>query len=219
MSGTGVEKFGDHALVASLLRTLPADLEEVVEIALKQEGLWAVSRIKEGIVAQAPGGQAFTPLKPSTLALRQQQGFSGTKALIVHGDLLNSVVSIYSKGVVFVGIARTARGKDGKELINVAAIHEFGAGPKFVAWASERQRRFVMALMEKAGMLGNPTTARAGGGGYLLFIPARPYIRPTFKKFYGNEREASERFVGRIKKLLPATKGSKSADTDEGGTP
>jgi hypothetical protein len=44
-------------------------------------------KIVEGIREQAPGGRAFAPLEPTTLAIRQFRGFRGTKALLVAGDL------------------------------------------------------------------------------------------------------------------------------------
>ena len=47
--------------------------------ALMQEAQFLRTKIVEGIREQAPGGRAFAPLAPTTLAIRQFRGFRGTR--------------------------------------------------------------------------------------------------------------------------------------------
>lgn len=216
MAANAITKTGNHKLVAQLLMSVPKELKGALDAALAQEGLFAMGEVKRGIVAQAPGGVAFTPLAATTLKAREVGGaggkspkFGGSKALIVTGELLNAITSVVEGGTAFVGLLRTARSKNGKDLANLGTIHEYGAGPTVIPYKSERQRRYVMWLMREAGLTGSPKTGSAGGGAYTLRIPARPFLRPTFQLLYGNATVARERFLARLRRLLPPQVGIK----------
>jgi hypothetical protein len=56
------------------------------------------------------------------------KGRGGSKALLVHGDLRNAIAVIVQGDEAFVGVPRKARGKDGKSVVDVAQVQEFGAG-------------------------------------------------------------------------------------------
>ena len=92
-----VKKIGAWSQVGRLLASAPQRVNAAFDKALLQEAQFLRTKIVEGIREQAPGGQAFTPLAPTTLAIRRFRGFSGTKALVVQGDLRNSI-SVIPRG-------------------------------------------------------------------------------------------------------------------------
>jgi len=96
-------------------------------------------QIVTGIRKQAPAGIQFKPLRPATI---KKKGSS--KALIDHGDLIRSInVTKLGDLAYFVGVNRSVMAKNGKPMVNIAEVHEFGT---------------------KDGR-----------------IPARPYLRPTWR--------------------------------------
>ncbi len=187
-----VRKTGDWALARRLLSSAPVRLKGAVGKALRQEAQLLRSQIVQGITKQAPGGQAFKKLSPLTIAARESKGFKGTKALIVRGDLRNSISALVRNDEAFVGVLRKAKDKQGNPLINVAQIQEFGAGP-IVIPMTDAMRRFLFALLQDAGK-------KSSGGGsssgvVVINIPARPFLRPAFKEF---SKGAQRRFLDRI---------------------
>ena len=93
-----VKRFGAWGRAAELLASLPGRMEHAVDRALIVEAQFFRTKIGEGIREQPPGGKAFAPLAPTTLAVRRFRGFKGTKALIVRGDLRNSIRVVKEKG-------------------------------------------------------------------------------------------------------------------------
>lgn len=186
-----VRKTGDWALARRILAEGPAKLRGSIGTAMRQEAELLRGEIVNGITAQAPGGEAFKPLSPLTLAARKLAGFGGTKALLVRGDLRNSIAAIVRGDEAFVGVPRKARSKDGRSLVDVAQVQEFGSNP-IVIPITPRMRRFLFALLRQAGK------ERSGGSGkgvVVVTIPARPFLRPAFKKF---SEGAQRRFLGRV---------------------
>jgi phage gpG-like protein len=102
-------------------------VRNALDKALLQEGHFYRQRIVLGIRRQAPAGQPFLPLAMATIAARRRKGFKGTKALIMTGDLRNSITVVKIGKDVFVGILRSTRHRGGQMLVNIAAIHEFGS--------------------------------------------------------------------------------------------
>jgi len=95
--------------------------------AVLQEAQFFRTKIVEGLRTGAPGGEALQLLAPTTLAIRKLLGGKGTKPLVHHGDLRNSITVVKEGDGVFVGVLRSA--KSAGPLVNVAAIHEFGSWP------------------------------------------------------------------------------------------
>jgi hypothetical protein len=151
-------------------------------------------------VPKAPGGEAFKPLSPLTLAARELGGRGGTKALIVHADLRNAVEAIVEGDEAFVGVPRKARGKDGKALVDVARIQEFGAGP-IVIPMTPAMRRFLFALLRRAG---EDVSGGDGDGVVIVNIPARPFLRPAFRAFV---KGVQARFLGRVAAFMGLAAG------------
>lgn len=186
-----VRKTGDWALARRILAEGPAKLRGSIGTAMRQEAELLRGEIVNGITAQAPGGEAFKPLSPLTLAARKLAGFGGTKALLVRGDLRNSIAAIVGGDEAFVGVPRKARSKDGRSLVDVAQVQEFGSNP-IVIPITPRMRRFLFALLRQAG---KEPSGGSGKGVVVVTIPARPFLRPAFKKF---SEGAQRRFLGRV---------------------
>jgi hypothetical protein len=108
-----VVKIGDWSHVAKLLAGAPQRVQAAIDKAMLQEGQFLRTKIIEGIREQAPGGRGFKPLAPTTLAIRKLRGFGGTKALLVGGDLRNSITVTKHGDRVFIGVHRTAKGAAG----------------------------------------------------------------------------------------------------------
>jgi len=190
-----VVKIGDWTRVAKLLAGAPRRVQAAIDKAMLQEGQFLRTKIIEGIREQAPGGRAFKPLAPTTLAIRKFQGFGGTKALLVHGALRNSVTVTKDGDRVLVGVHRTAKGRAGQSLVNVAATHELGSRP-IVMKLTAKARAFLHAAFRKAG-LDAPSTGRPSTGIAVVQVPARPFLSPVFDK-YAQPDEVSRRFLERV---------------------
>jgi len=194
-----VVKVGDWDAARRFVSTALRRFREAVDKAVLQEAQCFRTKIVEGLREQAPGGQAFAPLAATTLAVRRFRGFKGTKALIVRGDLRNSIVVVKQAGGVFVGVLRTAKGKAGQPLVNVAAVHEFGSRP-IVLKLTPKARRFLHAAFRNAG-LDSPAGDRPSVGIAVIRVPARPFLRPVFEKF-GQPEDGSRRFIAGVARIL-----------------
>src|SRR3990172_2718315 len=91
MAGVSIGLTGDWALASNILRTAPVRLRVAIDRAVMQEAQFFRTKVIEGFREQSPGGQPFKPLAETTLAIRRFKGFGGTKALMVRGDLRNSI--------------------------------------------------------------------------------------------------------------------------------
>lgn len=192
-------KTGEWAAARRILASAPKRIREAQDKAVLQEAQFFRTKIVEGLRSGSPGGQAFQPLAPTTLAIRRLRGGKGTKPLIHHGDLRNSIAVVKEGDGVFVGVLRSAKGSGGASLVNVAAIHEFGSRP-IVLKITPKVRALLHAAFRKAG-LDKPAGDRPSTGVAVIRIPARPFLRPVFET-YGAPEEVAKRFVERVAKLL-----------------
>lgn len=158
-----IEKYGDWDKALKFFQDLDERYEAAIHRALNRVGVYVRDKIKWGIRDQAPGGKPFVPL--SELTIRRK---GSSKALIEHGDLIGAITfKLVGNDAVFVGLLRTARGKDGESLVNIGEVHEFGA----VVPVTPKLRGFFAAVF---GVHLKPTTTA-------LRIPARPYLRPVLE--------------------------------------
>ena len=194
-----VKKVGAWSRVGKLLASAPKRMREAVDKALMQEAQFFRTKIVEGIGEQAPGGKTFAPVAPTTIAIRRFRGFKGTKALLVQGDLRNSITVVKEGGGVFVGVLRSAKGRGGQPLVNVAAVHEFGSSPIAVK-LTPKARAFLHAAFRKAG-LDSPASDKPSIGIAIIKVPARPFLGPVFEK-YADPDQVSRRFLERVAKNL-----------------
>ena len=199
-----VRKVGAWSRVGKLLASAAHRMREGVDKALLQEAQFFRTKIVEGIREQAPGGKAFAPLAPTTLAIRRFRGFKGTKALLVQGDLRNSITVVKEGSGVFVGVLRSAKGRAGQPLVNVAAVHELGSPPIAVK-LTPKARAFLHAAFRRAG-LDSPASDKPSIGIAIIKVPARPFLGPVFEK-YADPDQVSRRFLERVAKNLGADFG------------
>ena len=190
-----VKKIGPWTRVGQLLAAAPRRMQAAFDKALWQEAQFLRTKIVEGIREQAPGGRAFTPLAPTTLAIRQFRGFRGTKALIVQADLRNSITVVRDGDRVLVGVLRTARNRAGKSLVDIAALQEYGSRPT-VVHLTPKARAFLHAAFRHAGLDG-PSAGQPGTGIAVIQIPARPFLAPVFDR-YAQPEQVSRRFLERV---------------------
>lgn len=198
-------KTGDWAAARRILATAPKRLKEAQDKAVLQEAQFFRTKIVEGLRSGAPGGQALEPPAPTTLAIRKLRGFKGTKPLIVQGDLRNSIAVVREGDGVFVGVLRSARGRAGGALVDIARVHEFGSRP-IVVKITPKVRALLHAAFRKAG-LDRPSTGRPSTGVAVIRVPARPFLKPVFET-YGAPEVVARRFVERVAKLLGGDFGS-----------
>lgn len=115
----------DWARLRGLIAAVPRRLEAEMSASLLREAARLEGEVKKGIRNQAPGGRPFRALRPSTIAHKRRKGKS--KTLIVTGSLLGSIkAERLGPLAAFVGVARTARGGDGRNVFDVALALEFG---------------------------------------------------------------------------------------------
>lgn len=198
MARSAARLTGDWGKLAATLSTLSAQFPAAVQAALQEEGQFYRKKIIEGITSQAPGGKAFKPLSPTTLAIRKATGFGGTKALIRTGDLRNSVsVAQAGKGAIFVGVLYTARGEDGRKLADIAKINEYGATIRTVL--TKARLRFLRGIMRKARLSSGDSGREQGAVGFTR-IPPRPFLQPIFDMYSG--MRGGLRFQARVAQKL-----------------
>jgi phage gpG-like protein len=190
-----VSRIGNWAQAQRLLTAAPQKLRSAIGIAVRQEAHELRNEIVQGLTKQEPGGKPIKPPSSLTIAARQLDGFSGTKALLVRGDLRNSISVIVDGDEAFIGISRSARAKSGEPTVDLAKLHEFG-GPPVVIPITPKMRRFLFVLFKQAG---KEPTGGTGKGVVVVQVPARPFLRPAFEKF---RKGAGRRFLERVAKEL-----------------
>lgn len=149
------QKVGDWKAAVHDFRTYAKKFKAVSKRAIMQEAhLWA-NRIKSGIRTQRSAGKAKPPWMPLLPATIERKGGS-TKMLIDTGTMLRSIGAEEVKEwtTYFIGVKRGAKSADGEDLVNIAAVHEFGYSFK---------------------------SGRSGGE--LIVVPKRSFIEPIFEEF------------------------------------
>lgn len=193
-------------------------VHRAIHQAVLQEAHYLRKKVVEGLREQAPGGKAFKPLAPLTLALRKLRGFGGTKALMVRGDMRNSItVKPVGVGAAFVGILRTARGKDGQVLANIAEVNEYGSKP-IVIRITPKMRALLAAVAAQGGGGSSSGTKPSGPGkGFMVVqIPPRPFFRPVLEKDF-KPHEVRMRFLARVGRNLNGDFGQIGIPIPNGG--
>lgn len=201
-------KTGDWTKAAEILNS-GIQLKKAIHWAVEREAHEAKRRMVKGITAQEPGGQKFLPLKAITLIMRKANGFGGTKALIVTGQLRNSItVRSVGPGVVFVGVLRNSKRADGKSLYNIARVHELGA--TITMRMTPKMFNFLMRSLRKAGYGGfardwkvkfHKSMWKVTGSSrrvIVIKIPPRPFVQPVIEEMFKNPREVQDRLAKRI---------------------
>jgi len=178
--------FGDWAKAAAALEGGSARLARAIERAVLKEA----QGLRKEIVLQLRSQEGFKPLSPWTIAKRKLLNRGGTKALIQRGDLIGGINVVKAgSDMVFVGIPRSAQDRDGRELVRIGAVHEYGTDPTIIP-ITPRMRRFLAAVASKLednkSFEGEFVPKLRGGKGasaVVVQIPARPFLRPAFDRW------------------------------------
>ena len=202
---------GDWAKVEEVLQRLGksgGDLDRAIKKAVLQEAQAARTEVIGNFNRGGPRDGPWQARSDFTRAKVEAAGGSN-KTLIRNADLRNSVTVVQKDDRAFVGVLRTAQGRDGKSLYNIADIHEHGRGPFAVTW-SAKARAFLMAMLREAGIEPDPSKSKPHvGQTTLVKIPARPFLQPAYDFLFGDKNAARARFVDRIVKILEgSTRGA-----------
>lgn len=119
----GIKKVGDWKRVGRITKTMRRDIEQINQRSLQRVALMAEGNAVKHVQNQDLNWQ---PLSPKYAARKQAKGLS-SKILIATSTMYQAITSVVRKGVGFAGVLRTARGKNGEVLANVAATHEYGS--------------------------------------------------------------------------------------------
>jgi hypothetical protein len=141
------------------------------------------------------------PLMPGQRRLGKKEtavGKSGsTKALIDHGDMM---MSIHTEKVTSnhftVGVHKGARDKQGKSLVQIAAVHEYGSR-RYSMTVTAKMARFsrflvVMGVLRVPWHVGQVLKRK---------VPARPFLRPAHTQWLEG---AQDRFNKTLEERLHA---------------
>lgn len=171
-AGISVKKIGQWEQTSAIVNTMVTKYQKAQRRATLKEAQLMRREIIKGFRTGAPGGKAFKPLEPSTLAVRAFKGRGGKKPLIVSASLRNSIRIKEQGDEVFVGVLRSAE----KGLVNIAEMNEFGSRP-IVVPITDKSRRFLMAAFRKAGIVKPSSGSKTSVA--IIRIPPRPFIGPV----------------------------------------
>ncbi len=188
---------GDWRTAKRALNRAPAAINRAIEKSLRKESEFLRTHVVQGIVGQAPAGQAFKPLSPYTIAMRTFLRRRSTKALIERGDLLRGIkVYKIDPMTFFVGVKRGVYNSEGKPLVNIGVINEFGSKSPVSIRITPAMRRYLAMAFRKMGIPYKP----GSGDGFIHFvIPPRPFLGPIFKRYGG---AAGQRVLESMEKNL-----------------
>ena len=157
------ELTGDWERVNNILNT--AKLSASMRRCAARVGNYGASEVKKGIISGAPGGQTFKPLSDLTIARRQPKSI---KPLVNHGDLVGSVnYQVFNnENSVFIGVKKGIKRKDGKDAVQIAAVHENGC----IIAVTPKMRAY---LHYQGIHLKKETTQ--------IYIPPRPFLKPILQ--------------------------------------
>jgi hypothetical protein len=180
MSESGLT--GDWDKLIHVLGNNP--VKKAVNLARNQIGIVGASMVKKGIQSGAPGGKAFEPLRAYTVWMK-----GSSKPLIDQADLLGSIThELNGSSGVWIGVRRGARTKDGKDIVNIAAVHEYGC----VIPVTPAMRKGFSAKFQGLGIRKDTQ---------YIVIPERSFLRATFDSDEFREM-ATEKMAGALKRVL-----------------
>ncbi len=164
-----VRKFAAESVIAS-------------DRAIRDEAFLMSRVINKSFVTKG-FGVGWPRLAQLTLQLRRRASeidpnatsTKGSKALFRTGQLRRSItVEKLSVQKYRVGVDKNAKSTSGKKLVDIAAVHEFGARIS----VTDKMRRWFMFLF-----IQGITTAPLSKSKTEIRIPKRPFLAPAIKKF------------------------------------
>lgn len=183
-----VKRTGDWDKMATLLTNAanPLVWQRASEKAIIKE----VHRLRRIIVEAfnrgGPDGARWQRLSPMTNLVSRAYGKGDRKPLLDTGDLRNSIQVTQEGDGWFVGVHRNVKGKSGKKIIDIAELHENGAGP-FRINVTDKMRKYFLWLNKKTG--GQIKPLKLSTSFIVVKIPARPFIGPVWEKEKNNSEK------------------------------
>lgn len=172
----------DYSLSRLMLKELGA-LKDKMPKAVDWATLRLATELQRAIVKRMRTSKSFYPLAKSTIKMK-----GSSKPLINHGDLLASIKYQQISGTpgsgktgYFVGVHRSARGRTGEALANIAEIHEFGTGP-YVINVTPKMRSFWFAMFKKK-VFKRPLSAAKTQINH-PGLPVRSFLRAPYEKWF-----------------------------------
>ncbi len=201
-----IRLIGDWPRAEASFADLPGRASRAAHAVLALEVRQVRKDVQAGIRSGAPGGKAFRPLSPLTIAI------SGMgRGILQRSTQMLSQIAVVREGDSYKIAVRGSRQR-------IASIHEEGRTFKRVL--TLRQRRFLFAAMKKAGIKpGGKFGADSAGrvrdsrGKFLsksqkaalvgmTVIPARPFFAPVFAKYMARAKSAERRMTQRFHGFL-----------------
>lgn len=109
------------------INKITKDLEKLGKQSMKEGlikvGLHAEKRAKQHISKQDLN---WKPLNQKYRNAKERKGFS-TNILVRSSAYFQAITSFFEDDMAKVGVKKVARDKEGKEIANIAAVHEFGS--------------------------------------------------------------------------------------------
>lgn len=120
-----MKRIGDWEKVTALISNLQEEMVKAQITCLKHWGLKAEALAKKHIQDQ---DLPWAPLKPATLSEKIRKGYS-ENILVATSSYFQAITSWVDtdKMSATAGVKKTAQGKNGEQLADVAAVHEFGS--------------------------------------------------------------------------------------------
>lgn len=118
--GRAPTTFGQWDEAFRILKGMNARVERNMQAATNRNGILLRDQIKRTIRDQRP---EWPDLADATIARK-----GSSKMLINFGDMLNSVnYQIVDSKTFFIGVPKSSVNRDGDKLVDIAAVHEYGA--------------------------------------------------------------------------------------------
>jgi len=163
----GSQLLGNWPGVANFFRNFNKTVSHNIQVSSLVVAQQIRSDIVTGIRDSAPGGKAFAPNHPFTIAMK-----GSSRPLIDQGDLVGNVTIRPMGFATFIGILRgTYKGKAGGDqidLVNIATLQENG----FTIKVTDKMRKYLAAH----GLFLRKETTE-------LVVPPRPFIKPVFDQW------------------------------------
>jgi hypothetical protein len=188
----GVQLSAEWQKAAKIFVRIPDRFKKVLIEASMEEGEF----MREKIVAQLDEAD-FPALSP--LGALFGGGDSGRKPL---AGFAQDVVVKRVGEAVFVGILPKGGGRGGRNRAELAELQE--EGRTYSVTTSDRQRRYIMAILREGGVLAarNPHPAPAGTPLTInIVLPPRPFMQPTIDR-WGKPEDVKQRFYERVARLM-----------------
>ena len=188
-----VERDAGWEELRRLAKTMGPKFQVAWRAALRREAEFLRKKIADGLRSGAPGGKAFAPYSPLTVAL----GNAGKSPL---AKLAPQIAVVPTVGGGLMIVVRGA-GRGGMTNTDLAAIHQ--AGMEYTVTLTPRARRYLMAKMRERGILQKAAREKgAGNGGVIrIKIPARPFVKPVLDA-YAKPEQVGERFIASVMKTM-----------------